>query len=186
MKRYAKKDFPVEKTRRFLEPGPIVLITSAHKGERNIMTLGWHMMLEYDRVGCFIWDQNHSFDLVRRSKQCVINVPTADLIDAVIGIGNTHAGPRDKADKFERFGLTPVPAAKVRAPLIAECYASFECKLIDTSLINKYSLFVFEVVKAHVATAPKYPTTVHYRGDGVFMISGKNVSHRRRFKRVNL
>jgi flavin reductase (DIM6/NTAB) family NADH-FMN oxidoreductase RutF len=74
----------------------------------------------------------------------------------------------------------------VKAPLIAECYASFECELIDTSLINKYSLFVFEVVKAHVATAPKYPTTVHYRGDGVFMIAGKNVSHRRRFKRVNL
>jgi flavin reductase (DIM6/NTAB) family NADH-FMN oxidoreductase RutF len=186
VKRYAKKDFPVAKTRRFLEPGPIVLITSAHKGERNIMTLGWHMMLEYDRVGCFIWDQNHSFDLVRRSRQCVINLPTVDLIDAVIGIGNTHATPRDKADKFERFGLTPVSAAKVKAPLIAECYASFECELIDTSLINKYSLFVFEVVKAHVATAPKYPTTVHYRGDGVFMISGKNVSHRRRFKRVNL
>ena len=186
MKRHAKKNFPVAKTRRFLEPGPIVLITSAHKGERNIMTLGWHMMLEYDRVGCFIWDQNHSFDLVRRSRQCVINVPTADLIDAVIGIGNTHATPRDTADKFERFSLTPVPAAKVKAPLIAECYASFECELIDTSLINKYSLFVFEVVKAHVATSPKYPTTVHYRGDGVFMISGKNVSHRRRFKRVNL
>jgi flavin reductase (DIM6/NTAB) family NADH-FMN oxidoreductase RutF len=184
--RYAKKDFPVEKTRRFLEPGPIVLITSAHKGERNIMTLGWHMMLEYDRVGCFIWDQNHSFAMIRRSRQCVINLPTVDLIDAVIGIGNHHASPRDKADKFERFGLTPVPAAKVRAPLIAECYASFECKLIDASLINKYSLFVFEVVKAHVATSPKYPTTVHYRGDGVFMISGKNVSHRRRFKRVNL
>ena len=186
MKHYAKKDFPVEKTRRFLEPGPIVLITSAHKGERNIMTLGWHMMLEYDRVGCFIWDQNHSFDLVRRSRQCVINLPTADLIDAVIGIGNTHASEHDKIDKFDRIGLTPVAAAKVRAPLIAECYASFECELIDASLINKYSLFVFEVVKAHVATSPKYPTTVHYRGDGVFMISGKNVSHRRRFKRANL
>ena len=186
MKTYTKKSFPLTKIRRFLEPGPVVLISSAHKGERNIMTLGWHMMLEYDRVGCFIWDQNHSFDLVRRSKECVINLPTVDLIDAVIGIGNTHASPRDKADKFERFGLTPVAATKVKAPLIAECYASFECKLIDTSLINKYSLFVFEVVKAHVATAPKYPTTVHYRGDGVFMISGKNVSHRRRFKRVNL
>jgi flavin reductase (DIM6/NTAB) family NADH-FMN oxidoreductase RutF len=190
MKAMAKKNFPVTKVRRFLEPGPIVLITSAHKGERNIMTLGWHMMLEYDRVGCFIWDQNHSFELVRRSRQCVINVPTVELIDAVIGIGNLHASPRDKADKFERFGLTPVPAAKVKAPLIAECYASFECQLIDANLIKKYSLFVFEVVKAHVATAkkggPKYPTTVHYRGDGVFMISGKNVSYRRRFKGVNL
>ena len=186
MKRYAKKNFPVAKTRRFLEPGPIVLITSAHKGERNIMTLGWHMMLEYDRVGCFIWDQNHSFDLVRRSRQCVINLPTVDLIDAVIDIGNAHARTRDKADKFERFGLTPVPATKVKAPLIAECYANFECELADAGLIRKHGLFVFEVVKAHVATSPKYPTTMHYRGDGVFMVSGRSVSFRRKFKRVNL
>jgi flavin reductase (DIM6/NTAB) family NADH-FMN oxidoreductase RutF len=74
----------------------------------------------------------------------------------------------------------------VDAPLIAECYANFECKLVDGSQINRHSLFIFEVVKAHVATSPRYPTTVHYRGDGVFMISGRNVSYRRRFKSVNL
>jgi flavin reductase (DIM6/NTAB) family NADH-FMN oxidoreductase RutF len=191
MRTYRKKNFLLTKIRRFLEPGPIVLISSEHKGERNIMTLGWHMMLGFEpaMLGCFIWDQNHSFELIRRSKQCVINLPTVELIDQVIDIGNTHArkaGP----DKFEQFGLTPLPATKVKAPLIAECYANFECKLIDTSLINRYSLFVFEVVKAHVASVgkgrPKYPTTVHYRGDGMFMISGRNVSYRKRFKRANL
>ena len=183
MKRYAKKNFPVTKVRRFLEPGPIVLVSSAHRGERNIMTMGWHMMMEYSRVGCFIWDQNHSFEMIRRSRQCVINLPTYAMADAVIGIGNRH-GP--EPDKFEAFGLTAVEGAKVKAPLIAECYANFECELVDTSLIRKYSLFVFEVVKAHVATSPKYPTTMHYRGDGVFMVSGRNVSRRSQFKRVNL
>ena len=183
MRTYTKRNFPVTKVRRFLEPGPIVLVSSAYKGERNIMTLGWHMMLEHDRIGCFIWYQNHSFSLIRRSKQCVINVPTVDLIDAVIGIGNMH-GP--KPDKFDEFGLTPLPASRVNAPLINECYANFECRLIDSSLINRYSLFVFKVVKAHVATSPQYPKTVHYRGDGVFMISGPSVSYRKRFKRVNL
>jgi flavin reductase (DIM6/NTAB) family NADH-FMN oxidoreductase RutF len=184
---YRKRTFPLTKIRRFLEPGPIVLVSSAHKGERNIMTLGWHMMLGFEPalVGCFIWDQNHSFDLIRRSKECVINLPTVDLIDQVIDIGNTHGSGRG-TDKFEQFGLTPLQATKVKAPLIAECYANFECKLIDASRVNRYSLFVFEAVKAHVATSPKYPTTVHYRGDGVFMISGRNVSRRRRFKRVNL
>ncbi len=187
MRAYRKKNFPVDKIRRFLEPGPIVLISSQHKGERNIMTLGWHMMLglEPARVGCFIWEKNHSFELIRRSRQCVINVPTVDLIDQVIDIGNTHASGKGK-DKFERFGLTPLPAAKVDAPLIGECYANFECRLRDTSLIRTYSLFVFEVVKAHVATSPKYPKTVHYRGDGVFMIAGRNVSYRKRFKPANL
>jgi flavin reductase (DIM6/NTAB) family NADH-FMN oxidoreductase RutF len=185
MKTFTKKNFPLTKIRRFLEPGPIVLISSAHKGEQNIMTLGWHMMLDYSRVGCFIWDQNHSFSLIRRSKECVINIPTFDMIDTVIGIGNTHAPDLD-IDKFKKFKLTAATASKVKAPLIAECYANFECKLIDTSLINKYSLFIFEVVKAHVATSPRYPKTVHYRGDGVFMISGPSKSYRRQFKPVNL
>ena len=180
-----KKNFPVDKIRRFLEPGPIILISSVYKGERDIMTAGWHMMMSFapSLVGCFVWDQNHSFSTIRRSKQCVINIPTYDLVDAVIGIGNSH-GPTP--DKFVKFGLTAVEASKVKAPLIGECFASFESKLIDTSLINKYSLFVFEVVKAHVAASPKYPKTIHYRGGGIFMVSGRSVSYRRRFKRVNL
>jgi flavin reductase (DIM6/NTAB) family NADH-FMN oxidoreductase RutF len=178
-----KKDFPLAKIRRFLEPGPVVLVSSTYKGERDIMAMGWHMMMDYTRVGCFIWDQNHSYSLIRQSKECVINVPTYDMINAVIDIGNSH-GP--DVNKFQKFGLTPLDGSKVKAPLIAECFANFECKLIDTSLIKRYSLFVFEVVKAHVASSPRYPTTVHYRGDGVFMVSGRSVSYRRRFKRVNL
>jgi hypothetical protein len=58
--------------------------------------------------------------------------------------------------------------------------------LIDRHLVNKYNFFIFQVMKASVATAPKYPRTVHYRGDGVFMVSGKEVSYRRRFKPENL
>jgi flavin reductase (DIM6/NTAB) family NADH-FMN oxidoreductase RutF len=185
MRKYAKKDFPVSKIRRILEPGPIVLVSSAYQGEQNIMTLGWHTMLGFTpaRVGCYIWDQNYSFSLIRRSKECVINVPTYDLVDVVIGIGNCHGS---EENKFEKFALTPVAAARVAAPLIAECYASFECKLVDGSFIKKHGLFVFEVVRAHVASSPRYPKTVHYRGDGVFMISGRSVSYRSRFKPENL
>ena len=186
MKAYKKKVFPVGKVRRFLEPGPIVLVSSAYKDERNIMTMGWHMVMmdEPSLVGCFIWDQNYSRELVRRSKECFINVPTVDIAEAVVGIGNYH-GP--EPDKFEEFGLTPAQATNVAAPLIAECYANFECQLIDTSLIKRYSLFVFEVVKAHVATSPKFPTTIHYRGDGLFMIAGPTISkYRKHFKPENL
>src|SRR5439155_1743997 len=75
MKTFQKRSFPVDQTRRYLEPGPIVLVSSHWQGESNIMTMGWHMMLEYDRIGCYIWDENHSFDLIRKSKQCVINLP---------------------------------------------------------------------------------------------------------------
>ena len=120
MKKYTKRDFPLDKIRRFLEPGPIVLVSSAHDGERNIMTLGWHMMLGFEPalVGLYIWDRNHSHEMIRKSKECVINLPTFDLIDAVIGIGNNH-GP--EVEKLETFDLTPAKAKKVGAPLIAEC-----------------------------------------------------------------
>src|SRR5262245_12985721 len=135
--------------RRFIEPGPIVLVSSHWKGKNNIMTMGWHMVMEYSIIGCFIWDQNHSFEMIRKSRECVINVPTYDIIRKVIAIGNSTGGD---IDKFEKFELTPEKASKVKAPLIKECYANFECRLADTSLIRKYSLFVFDVVKAHVAT----------------------------------
>jgi flavin reductase (DIM6/NTAB) family NADH-FMN oxidoreductase RutF len=186
VKIYEKKDFPVAEVRRFLEPGPIVLVSSSWKGRTNIMTLGWHMVMEFQpsRIGCYIWSENHSFAMIRRSRECVINVPTVDLGATVVDIGNSTGR---EIDKFARFGLSARPATKVKAPLIGECYANFECRLVDASLIKKYSLFIFEVVKAHVAASPKYPRTMHYRGDGVFMIAGENTAkYRRRFKPENL
>jgi flavin reductase (DIM6/NTAB) family NADH-FMN oxidoreductase RutF len=186
MRSWRKKDFPVSDVRRFLEPGPIILVSSQWGGRTNIMTMGWHMIMEFSPslIGCYIWSANHSFDMVRRSEACVINIPTEDLAMEVVRIGNTSG--RD-IDKFAEFGLTAKPASKVDAPLIAECYANFECKLVDSSLIKSYSLFVLEVVKAHVPDTPRYPRTIHYRGDGVFMISGANTSkYRRYFKPGNL
>ena len=186
MNRYQKRDLPVEKVRRFLEPGPIVLVSSKWRGATNIMTMGWHMVMGFEPslIGCYIWDANHSFEMLRRSKECVINIPTEDIAAKVVGMGNSSG--RD-IDKFEKFRLTAAPSKKVSAPLIAECYANFECRLADSSLINKYSLFVWEVVKAHVASFPRYPRTIHYRGDGIFMLSDGNTSrYRRLFKSQNL
>jgi flavin reductase (DIM6/NTAB) family NADH-FMN oxidoreductase RutF len=182
---YAKKDFPVSQVRRFLEPGPIVLISSSWKGETNIMTLGWQTVMEFapSLVGCMITAANHSFELIRRSKECVINLPTVELADKVVGIGNTTGAD---IDKFEHFQLTAVAAKKVKAPLIKECYANFECRIYDRALLNKYNFFILEVVKAHVPSSPKYPRTLHYRGDGIFMISGEHINLRRLFKPENL
>ncbi|MBB5861501.1 flavin reductase family protein [Xanthomonas arboricola] len=180
MKQYRKHAFPVEQARRFLEPGPVVLVSSAHKGQRDIMTMGWHMVLEFSPslIACCIAPGNHSFELVRRSRQCVINLPTAELLDTVIGIGNSSGA---QIDKFDHFGLTAVPGQRVAAPAIAECYASFECRLHDGRQINRHALFVWEVVNAQVAKRPALPRTVHYRGDGRFMLSGDEVSRRHLF-----
>ncbi|WP_457318096.1 flavin reductase family protein [Stenotrophomonas sp. P5_B8] len=181
MRRYRKFDYPVEDVRRFLEPGPIVLVTSAWKGQRNVMTLGWHMVLAFtpSRLATMIASGNRSFELIRRSGECVINLPTAEMLDTVAGIGNCSGA---RIDKFDHFGLDTVAASNVAAPLLAQCHASFECRLVDRSQIKRHGLFIWEVVKAHVARVPKLPRTVHYRGEGQFMVSGAEVSRRRLFK----
>jgi flavin reductase (DIM6/NTAB) family NADH-FMN oxidoreductase RutF len=176
-----KADFPVADVRRYLEPGPIVLVSSAWRDETNIMTMGWHTVMDFvpSLVGCMISAGNHSHDLIRRSRECVINVPTTALTAKVIGIGNCSGA---SVDKFGKFKLTADPATEVGAPLIRECHASFECKLKDDRLVTPYSFFIFEVVKAHVARRPKYPQTLHYTGDGVFMVAGKIISRRSQFR----
>ena len=185
MKAFTKRDFPVSQIRRFLEPGPIVLVSSARTGETNIMTMGWHTVMEFQPslVGCMISSGNHSFGLIKSSKQCVINIPTFDLAKQVVGIGNCSGAD---VDKFAKFKLTRVDAEEVEAPLIKECYANFECKVIDATLVQKYSFFIMEIVKAHVAVSPKVPRTIHYRGDGQFMVSGREVSFRKMFRPENM
>lgn len=180
-----KSDFPLIDVRQHLETGPIVLVTSAWNGETNIMTMGWHMMMQFDPAlfGCYIWSGNHSYELIRNSQQCVINVPTLELADQVVAVGNSTGSD---VEKFGRFGLTATPATRVEAPLIAECYASFECQLYDSKLIGEYGLFVWEVVKAHVDRSVKQPRTLHYRGRGQFMVAGKTLDFHRRFRPQNL
>ncbi len=175
-----KVNFPVEKARRYLEPGPIVLVSSAHNGQRNIMTMGWHSIMAFSPslVGCLISAGSHSFELARQSGECVINLPTTALTDEVIGIGNTSGAV---IDKFARFGLTADPAQRVGAPLIRECHAHFECRLFDDSLVDRYNFFIWEVVSAQVAETPIHPQTLHYTGDGVFMVSGEVIDRRSQF-----
>jgi flavin reductase (DIM6/NTAB) family NADH-FMN oxidoreductase RutF len=176
-----KTDFRVSQIRRYLEPGPIVLVSSRLDGKNNIMTMGWHTVMEFtpSLVGCVIAAGNHSFDMIRRRGECVINLPTTALTDIVVGIGNTSGA---EIDKFAEFGLTANDATKVGAPLIAECNANFECRLHDDALVDRYNFFIFEVVKAHVALTPKHPETLHYTGDGVFMVSGKIISRKSLFR----
>lgn len=180
-KKIGKRDFPVSNVRRYLEPGPIVLVSSKWQGKTNIMTLGWHTVLEFSPslVGLMISGGNHSFDMIRNSRECVINLPTTALTDTVVKIGNTSGA---EIDKFAAFDLTAEEAQEVEAPLIGECHASFECRLHEDALVERYNFFIFEVVKAHAAASPKHPETLHYTGEGVFMVSGKIISRRSLFK----
>jgi len=170
----AKKSFPLSRVYRLLEPGPVVLLTTAHKGRANVMTMSWHTMIEFEPplVGCVVSDRNHSFGMLKATRECVINIPTVDIAAQVVGCGNTSGR---RLDKFERFGLTPAPAARVVAPLIDECYASLECKVVDAKLVNKYCFFILEVLKAWIDASSKDPRTLHHRGRGAFMVAGRTI-----------
>jgi flavin reductase (DIM6/NTAB) family NADH-FMN oxidoreductase RutF len=176
-----KRAYSLARVYGLLEPGPVVLVSTARKGQTNIMTMSWHTMMEFEPplVGCLISGRNATFDTLKATKECVINIPTLELAKQVVGIGNCSG---TETDKFARFGLTPVAAAEVQAPLIGECYASLECKLADSRLVNRYNFFILEVVKAWVDTAVKNPQTLHHRGNGVFAVAGETIRLRSRMK----
>jgi len=171
----SKRVLPLSKVYGLLETGPVLLLTTAHKGRSNAMTMSWHTMLEFEPplVGCVVSSGDFSFLALKASKQCVLNIPTAELAEKVVGCGNTSGL---HLDKFEQFGLTPRPASLVDAPLIDECYANLECRVVDTRMVNRYSFFVLEVVHARSDPAVKDPRTLHHRGWGAFMVAGETIT----------
>lgn len=168
----ARKSFPLGKVYGLLEPGPVVLLSTAHRGKANVMAMSWHTMLEFEPpwLACVVSDRNHSFGLLKASKECVINIPTVNIAEQVVGCGNTSGAD---TDKFSRFGLTAQPAKHVGAPLIAECFANLECRVVDTGMVAKYCLFVMEVVQAWIDPSVKNPKTLHHEGRGHFRVAGE-------------
>ncbi|MGZ3742884.1 MAG: flavin reductase family protein [Pseudobdellovibrionaceae bacterium] len=169
-----KKTFPLAQVYQLLEPGPVILVTTAYQGKMNIMTMSWQTMIDFEPpiVACVISNRNDSFEMLKKSKECVLNIPTAELARKVVGCGNTHGGA---LDKFKKFHFTPLPASTVKAPLLEECFASLECKVTDSRLVNKYNLFFLTVQKAWAAPLKKYPSTLHHYGEGRFMVAGKTI-----------
>lgn len=171
-------NYPLKNVYKLIEPGPVVLVTTAFKDEQNIMTMSWHTMIDFEPplIACVISNRNHSFELLKKSKDCVINIPTKELAKKVVGCGNTSGV---NLDKFDYFHLTPLPAMTVKAPLIKECYACLECKIVDSSLSSKYNLFFLEVKRAWIRADKKTkktpPATLHHLGRGMFMIAGKTI-----------
>jgi flavin reductase (DIM6/NTAB) family NADH-FMN oxidoreductase RutF len=168
------RNLPLSKVYQLLEPGPVVLLTTAHKGRSNVMTMSWHMMIEFEPslVACVVSNADYSFAALRATKQCVVAIPGRKLAPTVVSIGNCSG--RD-VDKFERFGLTPVPAARVAAPLVAECFGNLECQVVNTRLVNHYNLFVLEVLKAWTNPSKRNPKTIHHHGYGKFVVDGKTI-----------
>ena len=138
------------------------------------MPMSWHTMMEFmpPLVGCVVSSANYTFEVLRKTGECVINIPTVELAKKVVGCGNASG---ESEDKFQEFGLTPLPSMVVKAPLVAECYANLECKVVDRKLVTKYNFFVLEVIRAWIDPCCKRPRTLHHQGEGVFAIPGRTI-----------
>lgn len=172
------KPLPLAKAFQLIEPGPVVLVTTAHKGRANVMTMSWHMVLDFTPlIACVIGPWDFTYTALRATKECVIAVPTVDIAGKAVDIGNCSG---KDVDKFAKFALTPLPGKEVKAPLIAQCLANLECRVVDTGMLRKYSIFVLSVARAWIDQKRKERRTFHANGDGTFVVDGRTIDLRKR------
>jgi flavin reductase (DIM6/NTAB) family NADH-FMN oxidoreductase RutF len=158
-----------------IESGPVVLVTT-HDGQKdNIMSISWTMVMDFTPVFAIVTGEwNYSFAALRKNRECVIAIPTVDMLDKVVGIGTCSGAD---TDKFARFKLTPAQGKVVTSPLIKECLANIECKVID--IVKTHNIVVLEGVAACVDSARKEKRTVHAVGDGTFIVDGRKIDRRK-------
>ncbi|MBV6475807.1 MAG: flavin reductase family protein [Rhodocyclaceae bacterium] len=158
-----------------IEPGPVVLVTTSDGGKNNVMTISWTMVVDFTpQFALTTGAWNHSFKALRKTRECVIAIPAVDMLDKVVGIGTCSGAD---TDKFDKFRLTPLPAKRVGAPLIKECLANIECKVVD--IVGRHNIVVLEAVAAHVDPGRKETRMLHAVGDGTFIADGRKLDRRK-------
>ncbi len=167
--------FPLSEVYQLLEPGPVVLLSTLdHTGKANVMTMSWHMVVDFEPplLACIVSSENYSYSALLLSRECVIAIPTDEMANKVVQIGNTSG---QFIDKIKEIGLTTLPAQQVAPPLITECFANLECKVVNTRLVNKYNLFVLEVIQAWIDIKQTDIKTIHHHGYGRFVVDGETI-----------
>ncbi len=130
-------------------PEPVVLVTTrSPKGKANVMAVGWITMAaeEPPMLVLGIDSGHYTFELIRKTKQFVVALPHERMARAVLHAGSVHGREHDK---FAEAGLKTQPAAVVKAPLIADAVANFECKLVTIVQPGDCPLVVGRIVAAH-------------------------------------
>ena len=170
----------IERSLLFIEPGPDVLVSSfdPDKKKSNIMTISWTIALDFNQhIAICTGPWNYSYDIIIKTKECVVAIPPASMAETVVKIGNVSG---EDIDKFKKFKITKLDAEKVKAPLIDECVANLECKVID--VVKKYGLIILEVVNVWENKDIKEPKLFHAFGDGSFAVDGKKINLRKFMK----
>ena len=169
------KKLQIGKAFTLIEPGPVVFV-STHDGQHdNLMTISWTMVMDFTpRFAITTGPWNFSYAALRKSRECVIAIPTVDLVDRVVGVGTCSGAD---TDKFAKFGLSPMKARHVRAPLVRECLANIECRVVD--IVTQHDIVVLEGLAAYVDASRKENRTLHAVGDGTFIADGRRLDRRK-------
>lgn len=168
------EELPLGKAFTLIEPGPVILVTTHDGHKDNVMTISWTMVLDFSaKFAITTGPWNHSYAALTKTKECVVAIPTVDLLDTVVGVG-TCSGT--DTDKFETFGLTRGPALQVRAPLILDCLANIECRVVD--IVESHDIVVLQGVAAHIDPVRKERRLLHAIGDGTFVEDGRHFDRR--------
>lgn len=170
----AMTELPLEKAFMLIEPGPVTLVTTNYKGRNNMMTISWHMVMDFTpQIALRTGPWNYSFQALIQTKECVLAVPTVDLAEKVVSIGDCSG---TQVDKFQKFGLTALPATEVKAPLISECLACLECHVTD--YLDPQGIFILQGVRAWTDQEREERRTIHANGDGTFVVDGNTINLR--------
>ena len=182
---------PLELRRAYklLNHGPTTLVTSAAQGRTNVMAAAWGMPLDFEppKVAVVLAESTFTRELVDASGELTLCVPTRAQLEQVYAVGSESG--RDE-DKWARYGLKPVPASRVQAPLVEGCVGWLECRVLpEPEVQRKYDLFVVEVVAAWVEDSVwkdggwDFPEdalrSVHHLAGGVFFTTGERVQARK-------
>ena len=169
------QELPLNKAFMLLEPGPVVLVTTESGGKNNIMTISWHMVMDFTpQFALMTGAWNFSFEALTKNRECVIAIPTVDIAQKVVEIGGCSGSD---TDKFKKFELTPLKAKSVEAPLIKECLANIECRVTD--YIEKHNIFILDASHAWIDSDRKEHRTIHANGDGTFIVDGRTINYRK-------
>lgn len=131
-----------------LAPIPAVMVSCGDMENANITTIAWTGVLnsEPPLVYVSIRPSRHSYQIIKDTKEFVINIPDEKLVWATDFCG-TKSGK--DTDKFKEAHLTKEACGLVKAPAIKECPISLECKLKEIKPLGSHDMFIAEVVSVN-------------------------------------
>jgi flavin reductase (DIM6/NTAB) family NADH-FMN oxidoreductase RutF len=165
-----------------VEPGCVVLVTTGTMTNPNVMTFSWQTPVNSADPCLIVLAISHirySYDLIKQNHELVINVPGEELLEQTHFVGSISG---KKIDKFKESGLTAIPAQVVGPPLIEECAAHLECRVVEIFKMRTHDLLVCEVLRAVAETdlfdgkwIPEKFHTLHYLGGNYYGVMERTI-----------